>query len=74
MKEITYFIWNVSCVKIHCVTLSVLEKFNTKFNAIPIYKMNVFYGAEKFENLYNVNLHFQYLCCWFIQNHPTNGI
>ena len=47
MKEITYFIWNVSCVKIHCVTLSVLEKFNTKFNAIPIYKVNVFYGAEK---------------------------
>ena len=47
MKEITYFIWNVSCVKIHCVILSVLEKFNTRFNAITIYKMNVFYGAEK---------------------------
>ena len=41
------FKWIVSCFKIHCVTLSVLEKFNTKFNAIPIYKVNVFYGAEK---------------------------
>ena len=47
MKEITYFVWNVCCIEIDRVTLSVLENFNAKFNAIPIYRVNVFYGAEK---------------------------
>ena len=46
MNEITYFVWNVCCIEIHRVTLSVLENFNAKFNAIPIYRVNVFYGAE----------------------------
>ena len=58
MKEITYFVWNVCCIEIHRVILTVLENFNAKFNAIPIYRVKVFYGAEKFGNLYALSFHF----------------